>query len=248
MANSGTCIAPSGLGTGHLPAEERPDQRQIGSPDATNVGAGDLYRAGKLAGPPIATLTMPTHILKVTLAHIRPAISRTVRVPSDFTLSDLHDVIQLAFGWENYHLHEFKADDAVFGVPDVEDDRDLVDERTVPIGEVLPRKGASAEYIYDYGDWWVHNVVVERIEMDAPARKGRGLRKAASGAAVECIDAKRACPPEDCGGPFGYGEFLEALTDPEHERHDELTEWIGGAFDAEAVSLSAINRRLASLG
>lgn len=190
---------------------------------------------------------MPSHTLKITLAHIRPAISRTVRVPSDLTLADLHDVIQLAFGWEDYHLHEFKVGDERYAVPDIDDERDCIDETTVSLDAVLPRKGASVEYIYDFGDWWIHNIVVERIDAETPAHKGRSLRRSSSGSRVECIEAKRACPPEDCGGPHGFGEMLEALADPEHERHEEFTEWVGGAFDAERVSLSAINKRLAAI-
>jgi hypothetical protein len=48
-----------------------------------------------------------------------------------------------------------------------------------------------------------------------------------------CIDGKRACPPEDCGGPWGYKDFLEAIIDPDHEQHEELLNWIGGSFDPE---------------
>jgi len=191
---------------------------------------------------------MSSHILKVTLAHIRPPISRTIRVPSDFTLADLHDALQLAFGWQDSHLHEFRIGDERYGRPDPELEMECIDEATVTLDDVLPRRGARGEYIYDFGDYWTHKVTVEKREAEAPARgSSRSLRKPMSTAPLACLEAKRACPPEDCGGPYGYQELLEALADPEHEQHGELTEWIGGAFDAEHVSLAEINRRLAAL-
>ncbi len=55
-----------------------------------------------------------------------------------------------------------------------------------------------------------------------------------------CIDGKRTCPPEDCGGPWGYKEFLKAIKDPRHKRHEEMTEWIGGDFDPEYFNISEV--------
>jgi hypothetical protein len=191
---------------------------------------------------------MPSHILKVTIAHIRPAITRKLRVPSAFTLADLHQVLQIAFGWEDCHLHEFRIDGAVYGVPHPDDERDLIDENTVSLDEALPRRRATAEYIYDFGDHWIHKITVEQREAAVPPLRSRSLRRPTSSAPVACLEAKRACPPEDCGGPFGYGVLLEALADPEHERHTELTDWIGGVFDPERVSLAEINKRLGAFG
>jgi len=188
---------------------------------------------------------MTFHILKVSLADIRPVISRRLRVPSEYTLADLHDVLQVAFGWEDCHLHEFRIDGATFGVPHPDDDRELVDEKSVILDEVLPRQRAKAEYTYDFGDGWTHTIRVERREPEVPAR---GSHMDSIAAPLTCLEAKRACPPEDCGGPYGYPEFLRALKDPGHERHAELTAWIGGAFDPEHVPLAQINQRLAAFG
>jgi len=61
-----------------------------------------------------------------------------------------------------------------------------------------------------------------------------------------CLAGRRACPPEDCGGPWGYGEMLLALGDPSHPEHESYTEWVGGGFDPETFDLEALNRRLSS--
>ena len=191
---------------------------------------------------------MPHHILKVTLAHIRPAIWRRLAVPSDFTLADLHEVLQIAFDWEDCHLYSFTVGEQRYGIPDPDDPVDELDAESITLAQALPRKGARAEYIYDFGDDWIHKISVEGIEREDGPRSSSRWRPPRSGAPVACLAGKRAGPPEDCGGPYGYGELLEALADIEHERHDELVEWIGGDFDPEEFSLHDINHRLAAFG
>lgn len=119
---------------------------------------------------------------------------------------------------------------SIFGRPEV------VDERTVEIREVLPRRGSKLHDEYDFGDSWVHEVRVERILPPDPTR-----------VVPSCTDGARACPPEDCGGVPGYAELLVALADPKHKRHKELLEWVGGAFDPEAFDAEAVSRALQRL-
>lgn len=192
------------------------------------------------------------HELKVILLGTDPPVWRRLLVPSDATLERLHRILQVAMGWEGYHMHEFVAGGkkptsygvpsgrqplaidamwaSVFGRPEV------VDERTVKVRDVLPRPGSKLRYEYDFGDSWVHEVRVERI---LPADDARTVPL--------CTDGARACPPEDCGGEPGYAELLEALSDPKHERHKELLEWVGGAFDPEAFDVEAVSRALRRL-
>ncbi len=144
---------------------------------------------------------MASHILKIGLAHIRPPIWRRLRVPSDFTLADLHDVIQIAFGWENTHLHEFRVGKHRYGILDPDGFDEMADETPVTLGDTVPRKGARVEYIYDFGDFWTHNVSIEAIEDAPPSRSTHRLRRPVSTAPLACLDGKRAAPPEDCGGP-----------------------------------------------
>lgn len=189
---------------------------------------------------------MSTYILKVTLAHVRPPIWRRLAVPSDSNLARLHAALQVAFGWQDSHLHEFRVGDTRYGAPNPDEGRELHDEAEVTVAEVLPRKSSSAEYTYDLGDCWIHHVAVERIETDAPAGS-RSLRPRRRAGTIECLDGGRAVPPEDCGGPAGYADLLAALADTSHPRHAEMRDWIGGDFDPERFVIADINRRLARL-
>jgi hypothetical protein len=159
--------------------------------------------------------------LKITLLEITPPIWRRVQV-LDCTLGDLHKVIQAAMGWENCHLHRFIIDGVRYGVPEPE--LKLRNEGKVLLSQIVPKgdKGFRFRYGYDFGDGWMHDVVFEGC---APNDVGQN--------SPVCLDGSRACPPEDCGGPYGYPEFLEAIAERKHERHAELLEWIGGKFDPE---------------
>jgi hypothetical protein len=190
---------------------------------------------------------MSAYLLDVTLAHIRPKIWRRLHVPGDLSLGGLHEVLQLAFGWQDCHLHEFQVGEQHYGVPDPEgDDEDLLDDADISVARVLPRKSSTMQYVYDYGDEWIHNVAVHRIE-ELETTRGHRLRRTRRAGAVTCLAGARACPPEDCGGPHGYAEFLEAITSPAHPEHDAMLTWVGGAFDPVAFSLGDINRRLSAL-
>ena len=101
--------------------------------------------------------------------------------------------------------------------------------------EILPKTGKrfSFKYEYDFGDGWQHDIVFERLVGREPKVKY-----------PRCVEGERACPPEDVGGPWGYAEFLEVITDPKHERHEELLEWVGGDFDPEAFSTEKVTEQL----
>lgn len=172
--------------------------------------------------------------LRVTLSHIEPPIWRSLRVPADVSLSVLHDVLQSAFGWKNSHLHDFHVGDIRFGMADVEDEMFAVDERAAPLGAVA-RAGSHFMYLYDFGDDWEHEIVVERVD-------SRGEEPN-----VCCTGGERACPPEDCGGPHGYAHMLEVLANPEDEEHEDMKGWAPRGFDPEKFDLTAVNKKLATL-
>jgi hypothetical protein len=175
------------------------------------------------------------HRLKVTLAGIRPPVWRRVEVPSTITLADLHAVIQGAMGWWNCHLHQWLIDGVTYGIDDGEGwGPPPVDERRAKLRDVAP-EGARLAYEYDFGDLWKHRIEVEAI---APAEPGVTYPR--------CVAGRRACPPEDCGGPWGYGDFLAAIADPEHEEHDSWLTWAGGRFDPGRFDLAEVNARLGS--
>ncbi len=175
--------------------------------------------------------------LKITLKDIRPPIWRRVQVPSSTTLSQLHLIIQAAMGWWNCHLHQFSIQGIDYGEPQPEYGLDLRDEKRVKLNQVIQREKAKFHYIYDFGDSWEHSILVEKVLPREPAVSY-----------PLCVKGKRACPPEDCGGPWGYAEFLEAIQDPEHPEHESFVEWIEGEFNSEACDLDEINQRLADDG
>lgn len=170
--------------------------------------------------------------IKVSLAHIRPPVWRRLLVPADIPLGRLHPVIQTAMGWEDYHMHIFTTPAGDFGQPDAE--LGYKDERKIPLYAVAPAIGDKIDYTYDFGDDWVHHIQIEKI-----------LPRVPDTTYPRCVTGRRSCPPEDCGGPWGYGEFLAAITDPEHDQHQELTEWGGGSFDPDHFNLDEINQLLA---
>lgn len=175
--------------------------------------------------------------LKISLTNCQPAIWRRLLVPGSVRLRVLHVIIQEAMGWTNSHLHEFKVGDTSYSDPEFglqEDDPDVKNEAQARLSEVAPSEGASFLYNYDFGDGWKHQISVERI---LPAASGQSRRPV-------CLAGARACPPEDCGGAYGYLEFLEAIRDPSHARHKEMLDWIGGDFDPEAFDLNLVNARL----
>lgn len=173
--------------------------------------------------------------LRAELCAITPPIWRRLIVPADITLEVLHDVLQVAFGWSNSHLHDFQVGDVRFGMPDVEEELFVVDEAAAPLGAVA-RMGTVFVYRYDYGDDWEHEVKVESI-----------TEPSADPARVECLEGARACPPEDSGGPPGYEQLLLALADPGHEEHAEMRRWAGRGFDPEKLDRDKVNKKLAAI-
>ena len=168
--------------------------------------------------------------LKITLKDIQPPVWRRI-VVKDYPLSNLHEIIQVVMGWENCHLYEFQIGDERYGDLSTADrDPDMLDARRTKLSQVTSHVGSTFRYVYDFGDWWDHEVVVEKI---LSVKRGKP---------VTCLEGERACPPEDVGGVPGYEEFLEIIHDPDHEEHDEMLEWAGGQFDPEVFDIKTVNR------
>lgn len=166
---------------------------------------------------------------KVELLGIEPAIWRRIQVPETASLWDLHVAIQDAMGWQGYHLHVFSflgTRDKV-GIPL---DEETGSFRILPgwkrrVDKYLSHQAPLGLYEYDLGDSWFHEI---RFEGES--------RRAKRGVYPRCLAGARRCPPEDCGGPSGYVEFLKAISNPKHPEHDFLLQWAGGAFDPEEFS------------
>jgi len=173
--------------------------------------------------------------LKVTLLEVEPPVWRHFQVLGENTLYDLHCVLQVVMGWQECHLHEFIIGDARYSTlyGEMDHTEGVVEDQLVTLAEVAQQEGMKFAYAYDFGDDWKHEILVQKILEPEP-----------KGTYPVCLGGERACPPEDCGGAWGYEEFLEAIRDPKHEDHDSLLEWVGGAFDPEAFDLKAVNRDL----
>jgi hypothetical protein len=184
---------------------------------------------------PIPKSKPSVYQLKITILGIEPPIWRRIQVPSTLLLCCLHDAPQAVMGWTDSHLHQFEKDGRYWGDPENDEfgDLELLDQSKVPVGKVLLVEGDSMVYLYDFGDNWRHEVVLEKIvRVDAAVSK------------PVCLDGKRRCPPEDVGGPSGYQEFLEVIFEPGHEEFEHYREWARDPVHAEEFDVAAVNKIL----
>jgi hypothetical protein len=171
--------------------------------------------------------------LKVTLRESKPPIWRRIQAPSDISLARLHQILQVVMGWTDSHLHQFIVGGTIIGVPDPDFGVEVKNERTVRLSQVVRGEKSKFVYEYDFGDGWQHDILVEKVLQAEP-----GARYPI------CLAGKRACPPEDCGGVWGYDDLLEVIRNPDNPEHDEMLEWLGGDFDPEAFDVDAVNQEL----
>ena len=177
-------------------------------------------------------------VLRVDLAHLKPAIWRRLEVPASMTLAQLHRVIQMAFDWTDSHLHGFEIGGQRYGqpMPDLFGlEMDDLDERKFRLRYVAS-VGSRFTYTYDFGDDWHHLIKVEKILVPTPGTNY-----------PQCVAGKNAAPPEDCGGPWGYAELLQALGDPSHPEREDLLEWLDEDFDPREFDREELNAGLGML-
>ena len=179
--------------------------------------------------------------LHIVLADTDPLIWRRVDVPVDASLKMLHDVIQGAMGWLDYHLCEFEADDKRYGLPDPDwDDGTQFAAKNIKLKTLLDRGVRQLLYTYDMGDNWEHVVTVEAVETGQPATKY-----------PRYVDGERRAPPEDVGGTPGFEAFLDAIAKPRSRDHKEAVEWHRGCygedFDPERINELAAKLRIGGI-
>lgn len=206
-------------------------------PVATSTAPAEATGLSRIAeGEDPPSVAPSVFQLKVTLLNTKPPIWRRILVDGSTTLGDLHEVIQAAFGWWSCHLHEFEIGRNRYGVPDP--DWDLgpptVDERTVRL-DAVAAAGSSFHYTYDFGDDWRHKVTVEKV---GPVKPGTSV--------PDCIGGRRACPPEDCGGPWGYQDLLESLGGPPGTS-DARLDYVGPGFDPASFDPNGFALNLANV-
>lgn len=199
----------------------------------TTVSRGALPQStsSDLEAPPAPAI----YQVRIALSEIAPAIWRRLLVPADTSLAQLHHVIQAAFGWWDYHLHQYIVDERYFGDPDPEFADELppmTDEREAFLRDIAGAK--EIVYEYDFGDSWRHIIEIESVAVAPEA----GMRYPA------CTGGARSRPPEDCGGVSGYEELLQVLADPRHEEYASMKTWVGKRFAPERFDLAQTNRAL----
>jgi len=180
-------------------------------------------------------MTKTVYQIQISLKGFKPKIWRKVLIPSDLSLSDLHSVIQAVMGWTNSHLHQFIQYGTFYSEPQQEiwDDMDAEDYTDLRVSDLLHREKDTLVYEYDFGDSWEHQIVLEKV-----------LPKTGDTQLPVCLKGKMNCPPEDCGGVWGYAEMLEILKQPDHEEYGSYIEWLGEEFDPEYFDIDAVNQLL----
>jgi hypothetical protein len=178
---------------------------------------------------------VPCTFLRVELLGVQPLIWRRVRVAPSTTLETLHTVLQIAMGWNDTHAHQYRIGRVRIGAAG-DDDSAQQSEADWSVAEIIASGAGEFLYEYDFGDLWLHRVVIE------PAA-GRPV-----GPVPTCLAGEGACPPDDIGGPTGYRTAIAALADPEHRAHAAWAEWLGEEWDPQAFDLAAINRALRRRG
>jgi Plasmid pRiA4b ORF-3-like protein len=177
------------------------------------------------------TATTQVYQFKLVLVGVEPPIWRRIQVPDTYSFWDLHVALQDAMGWLDYHLHVFRVpgpgtgEVEQIGIPDhdpFEGDQPTLPGWEIPITRHFVRLGITVPYEYDFGDGWEHELTLEAI---VPRQEGQKYPL--------CVDGARACPPEDCGGVYGYENLLTVIQDPTHEEHESMLEWLGGRFDPD---------------
>jgi hypothetical protein len=198
----------------------------------TELGSWGMRGAAGAAGQRGPVLQVKISLLGSS----RPPVWRRLLVPADIRLDRLHGVIQAAMGWENCHMHVF-SDGSREWCPDPDLGRG--DERRATLGQLLKRAGKRIRYTYDFGDDWEHEIVLEGVLAAEP-----GVRYPV------CVTGNGACPPEDCGGVWGYEDLRKVLADPAHEQHTEMLEWLClqavAEFDPARFDVDEVNRALGS--
>jgi len=198
-------------------------------------GAGEPAARGYSIMPRTARNADQLVSLKVTLRGIRPPVWRRLVIPGTMTLGDLHQAIQAAMGWDDDHLHVFDIAGRSYSDPSAVDD--VADEERATLNGVLKSGVTRFSYTYDFGDNWQHMIV---IESQSPPPPVDGRRYPA------CVAGKRNCPPEDCGGSWGYQDLLAVVANPAHPTYREWIAMIGEGFDPEDFSVDAADARVAA--
>lgn len=228
---------------------------RLGGPEAAYAALSGLADSTGSAGvgqePRLTPVLLPqrpvrvSYVVRIDLDRAQPPIWRRLRLASDLNLAQLHEVLQLAMGWTDSHLHHFIMGPAIknwrmdpfLTLFDIDEGEEGILESDVRLDQVLTAKGDRLFYEYDFGDYWQHTLRLEKVEA---WRDGDPE--------AFCLDGRRACPPEDVGGISGYDEMLAALsgTHPEEDEAAQILAWLPDGYDPATFSVDEVNALLAA--
>jgi hypothetical protein len=180
----------------------------------------------------IETMAKQIYQIQIVLTDIEPKIWRRLLVNSDTSLVDLHRIIQTAMGWTNSHLHRFNDGVTDYSPKEFEVE-DSKDSRKVKLKTILNIEKSKLLYEYDFGDGWNHDIILEKIIKEEDKEQ-----------IPRCLKGEGNCPPEDCGGTWGYEDLLKTISDSHHEDYESMMEWLGGEFDPNFFDQDQINQQL----
>lgn len=220
-------------------AIERQREQRLKDEGKVNRGSACLSGAHEQALAQEGQDSRQFYQIKVALIEIEPPIWRRFLVPSTVTLHRLHLILQDVMGWTNSHLYRFQIGRQEYGEPHPDNEFNEIyfkNSRRTKLGRVVTKNGDVLQYEYDFGDSWQHILMVEDILECQP-----DMRHAL------CLSGERACPPEDCGGPYGYAELLETVADPYHEDYLDMMTWLGRRFNPDSFDIEIANLKLRSM-
>lgn len=177
--------------------------------------------------------------IKITLKDVRPAVWRRVLVPATLTLRRLHETIQGAMGWFNQHLYEFRIGTSRYGPPEMEGGlvaSVVSNDNFVQLSSLAQHGITRFDYIYDFGDNWQHEIIIEEARPREPGIDYPIL-----------VEGARRCPPEDCGGSSGFQNFMKAITDPSHPEHFDALDWYEDQYDPDDIEREVIDIQLSRI-
>lgn len=167
---------------------------------------------------------------KITLRGLKPDIYRTFIVKENISFLEFHNVIQIVMGWYNEHLFQFMGRESIITNPDFIDYGEVIDIHDFFLNDYFEDAGDQIQYEYDFGDTWIHDIVLEKI-----------INGKENDDVPKCLTGKRNCPPENCGGVFGYEDLVKVMADENHPEFEEMVEWYGERFDPEFFDLDEVN-------
>ena len=167
--------------------------------------------------------------IKIVLKFSKPPIWRRILVEDSIKLPEFHKIIQTVMGWTDSHLHQFISQERYYGPSSEDTYGETIEYKNKKIRDLLKHEKEKIKYEYDFGDGWEHEITLEKVFKNQTIEK------------PICIAGKRNCPPEDCGGPYGYMDMLRVLNDHENEDYEEYKSWIGDDFDSEYFDKEVIN-------